>query len=417
MKTIPLTIVDNFFDNPDSVKKFSEKLEFFSPTPQFHPGKRTKCLSEIHPTFYNYVNKKVLRLFFEDVVDVRYKSSLYFQKIENYEGKGWIHQDDNLFTFMVYFHQPNPKINCGTSIWSLNSDLIHSINSNEEFYHSGKRRDHYKTGKVTNDYQEKFSNMDILNYVAVSSGSSDADFIKLQTILQYYNFKFICLDVANGYRDDFMDFIRKVRKTYPEKIIIAGNVVTPEGVKMILDAGANIVKLGIGNGSACATRMKTGIGYPQFSAILECQKIAHDKGGYILSDGGCKDPAEIVKAFGAGADFVMCGSLFAGTDETPGAVVHLPNGEIAKQYRGMASRNAQMDWRGKSTSPEGVSSYVPYKGSVEYILEDIIGGIKSGFSYSGARNLAELQHKVEWARQTSAGSRESGTHINERKIG
>ena len=156
MKAIPLTIVDNFFDNPDSIRKFSEELDFFTPTPQFHPGKRSKCLSEIHPTFYDYVNKKVFRLFFEDVANVRYKTSLYFQKIENYEGKGWIHQDDNLFTFMVYFHQPNPKINCGTSIWSLNSDLIHSINSNEEFYHSSKRRDHYKTGKVTNDYQEKF---------------------------------------------------------------------------------------------------------------------------------------------------------------------------------------------------------------------------------------------------------------------
>ena len=155
MKTIPLTIVDNFFDNPDSIKKLSEKLEFFAPAAPFYPGKRTKCLSEIHPPFFNYVNKKVFRLFFEDTKDIQYRTFLHFQKIENYEGKGWIHQDDDLFTFMIYFHKPNPEINCGTSIWNLNSDLFHNINSVEEMDNSSKRKDHFKTGKVINEYQEK----------------------------------------------------------------------------------------------------------------------------------------------------------------------------------------------------------------------------------------------------------------------
>ena len=252
-----------------------------------------------------------------------------------------------------------------------------------------------------NDYQEKFSNMDILNYVAVSSGSSDADFLKLQTILQYYNFKFICLDVANGYRDDFMDFIRKVRKTYPEKIIIAGNVVTPEGVKMILDAGANIVKVGIGNGSACATRMKTGIGYPQFSAILECQKIAHDKGGYILSDGGCKDPAEIVKAFGAGADFVMCGGIFAGHKESGGDLVTDAKGQLIKMFYGMSSDTAMQKYAGgvaKYRTSEGLTIKIPYKGEVEKTLLDICGGIRSACTYLNSSNIRELHDNVEFVR-------------------
>jgi len=226
----------------------------------------------------------------------------------------------------------------------------------------------------------------------------------------------LCIDVAHGHHVLMKKALETLRNEYDNHIyIIAGNVCTLEGINDVADWGANAVRCNIGGGSICSTRLVTGHGLPGLQTIFDCART--DREVSIIADGGIKTSGDIVKALAAGADFVMCGSLFAGTDETPGAVVHLPNGEIAKQYRGMASRNAQMDWRGKSTSPEGVSSYVPYKGSVEYILEDIIGGIKSGFSYSGARNLAELQHKVEWARQTSAGSRESGTHINERKIG
>lgn len=155
MITIPTTILDNFFDNPDSIKNFTKELEFFSPTPSFYPGERTKCLSTIHPPFYHYVNQKVLNLFFEDVSNIQYKCNLFFQRIENYEGKGWIHQDDNLFTFMIYFHKPNPKINCGTSLWSLNPNLIQHINGPQESTHNSGRIDHHKTKKIINNYQEK----------------------------------------------------------------------------------------------------------------------------------------------------------------------------------------------------------------------------------------------------------------------
>ena len=227
----------------------------------------------------------------------------------------------------------------------------------------------------------------------------------------------LCIDVAHGHHIMMKQALISLRDRFGTDglTIIAGNVCTLEGVNDLADWGADAVRANIGGGSICSTRLVTGHGLPGLQTIFDCART--DRGVAIIADGGIKTSGDIVKALAAGADFVMCGSLFAGTDETPGTIVHLPNGEIAKQYRGMASRNAQMDWRGKSSSPEGVSSYVPYKGSVEYILEDIIGGIKSGLSYSGARSLTELRHKAEWARQTSAGTRESGTHINERKIG
>ena len=262
---------------------------------------------------------------------------------------------------------------------------------------------------------EVVSHADWSGQVAAAIGVT-GDYLERAEALIAAGTDILCIDVAHGHHILMKKALETLRNEYDNHIyIIAGNVCTLEGINDVADWGANAVRCNIGGGSICSTRIVTGHGLPGLQTIFDCART--DRDVKIIADGGIKTSGDIVKALAAGADFVMCGSLFAGTDETPGSVVHLPNGEIAKQYRGMASRNAQMDWRGKSTSPEGVSSYIPYKGSVDYILEDIIGGIKSGFSYSGARNLAELQHKVEWARQTSAGTRESGTHINERKIG
>jgi IMP dehydrogenase len=262
---------------------------------------------------------------------------------------------------------------------------------------------------------EVVSHTDWSGQVAAAIGVT-GDYLERAEALIAAGTDILCIDVAHGHHILMKKALETLRNEYDNHIyIIAGNVCTLEGINDVADWGANAVRCNIGGGSICSTRLVTGHGLPGLQTIFDCART--DRDVKIIADGGIKTSGDIVKALAAGADFVMCGSLFAGTDETPGSVVHLPNGEIAKQYRGMASRNAQMDWRGKSTSPEGVSSYIPYKGSVDYILEDIIGGIKSGFSYSGARNLAELQHKVEWARQTSAGTRESGTHINERKIG
>ena len=220
----------------------------------------------------------------------------------------------------------------------------------------------------------------------------------------------LCVDVAHGHHILMKKALETLRKEYDRHIyIIAGNVCTLEGINDVADWGADAVRCNIGGGSICSTRIVTGHGLPGLQTIFDCART--DRDVKIIADGGIKTSGDIVKALAAGADFVMCGSLLAGTTESPGKIITLPDSTRAKEYRGMASKDAQLDWRNKSSTPEGVASYIPYKGSVKDILADLEGGIRSGFSYTGARNLAELQHKVEWARQTSAGSLESGTHI------
>ena len=221
----------------------------------------------------------------------------------------------------------------------------------------------------------------------------------------------LCIDVAHGHHILVKKALETLRNEYDNDIyIIAGNVCTLEGINDVSDWGANAVRCNIGGGSICSTRLVTGHGLPGLQTIFACAKT--DRDVKIIADGGIKTSGDIVKALAAGADFVMCGSLLAGTTESPGDIIFLPGtSERVKVYRGMASSDAQMDWRHKSSTPEGVTSHIPFKGSVVDILRDLEGGIKSGLSYSGARNLTELRHKVEWARQTSAGTQESGTHI------
>ena len=208
--------------------------------------------------------------------------------------------------------------------------------------------------------------------------------------------------------------LEALRNEYGKHIyIIAGNVCTLEGINDVADWGANAVRCNIGGGSICSTRIVTGHGLPGLQTIFDCART--DRDVKIIADGGIKTSGDIVKALAAGADFVMCGSLLAGTTESPGKIISLPDDTRVKEYRGMASKDAQLDWRNKSSTPEGVSSYIPFKGNVSDILDDLEGGIKSGFSYSGARDLSELRRKVEWARQTSAGTLESSTHIFNQK--
>lgn len=186
---------------------------------------------------------------------------------------------------------------------------------------------------------------------------------------------FVCLDVANGYMEKFVNKIKKVREQDPDRIIIAGNVVTPEMTLALLLAGADIVKVGIGSGSVCSTRLKTGVGYPQLSAVIECADAAHGLNGHIISDGGCTSPGDIAKAFGAGADFVMLGGMLAGHDE---------NGS---EYRGMASRNTDLkDYR----ASEGWDLKLPNKGPLANTIQEILGGLRSACSYTGATKLKDL---------------------------
>jgi len=205
-----------------------------------------------------------------------------------------------------------------------------------------------------------------------------------------YDLKWICLDVANGYTERFMDFVKTIRQHEATKnsIIIAGNVCTPEATEEIILAGADIVKIGIGPGSVCTTRKITGVGFPQLSATIECADAAHGLGGHIITDGGCQVPGDIAKSFGAGADFVMLGGMFAGHDECEGEI---ENGKMS--FYGMSSEDAQLKHYGKKAShraSEGKKVYIDHKGSVGTTVEEILGGLRSACTYAGAKTLKDL---------------------------
>ena len=184
-----------------------------------------------------------------------------------------------------------------------------------------------------------------------------------------------------------------------------------EGYNDLVDWGADSIRCNIGGGSICSTRIQTGHGVPGIQTIMDC--AASGRGAPIIADGGLRSAGDIVKALAAGADFVMLGSLLAGTDETPGDVINTRRGKL-KSYRGMASKDAQIEWHGKTASLEGIATTIPCKGPVEDVLEELNRGIRSGFSYSGARTLTELQSKAKFVSQTPAGAHESSTHILKR---
>lgn len=239
------------------------------------------------------------------------------------------------------------------------------------------------------------------DYIAISTGTGNKDSEKLSNIFSVNpQLKFICIDVANGYSEHFANFVKKTRKQYPEKIIIAGNVVTGEMVEELLLSGADIVKVGIGPGSVCTTRVKTGVGYPQLSAIIECADAAHGLGGQIISDGGCATPGDVAKAFGAGSDFVMLGGMLAGHDESGGQIIER-HGKPFRQFYGMSSSTAMSKHVGGVAdyrASEGKTVEVPYRGNVENTLKDILGGLRSTCTYVGAQRLKELTKRTTFIR-------------------
>jgi GMP reductase len=241
----------------------------------------------------------------------------------------------------------------------------------------------------------------IEDYIAVSTGTGKKDAENLATILNNHpNLKFICIDVANGYSEHFVNFVQDTRKSYPNKVIIAGNVVTGEMVEELVLSGADIVKVGIGPGSVCTTRLKTGVGYPQLSAIIECADAAHGLGGQIISDGGCVTPGDVAKAFGAGADFVMLGGMLAGHDESGGKLVE-KNGAKYKEFYGMSSAIAMTKHVGgiaEYRASEGKMVEVKYRGPVSNTVQDILGGIRSTCTYVGASRLKELTKRTTFIR-------------------
>ena len=231
------------------------------------------------------------------------------------------------------------------------------------------------------------------NYYMVSTGIKERDFEKLEGIVKAINPKFICIDVANGYMHDLTIFAKKIRSTYPNKIIVCGNIVTREMTEeLILNCGVDIAKVGLGSGSVCTTRLLTGVGMPQMSAVMECADAAHGVDGCIISDGGIVHPGDVSKAFGGGADFVMLGSVLAGHDESGGDLV-VENCVQYKVFYGMSSSTAMDKYHGgvaKYRSSEGKTVKVKYRGPVENTVKNILGGVRSTCTYIGAGKLKHM---------------------------
>ena len=240
-----------------------------------------------------------------------------------------------------------------------------------------------------------------LNNVFVSTGTSDADFEKTKEIMALSEaLIFICNDIANGYSEHLVEYVQKVRAEFPNKVISAGNVVTGDMCEELILAGADIVKVGIGPGSVCTTRVKTGVGYPQLSAIIECGDAAHGLGGMIIGDGGCSCAGDVAKAFGGGADFVMLGGMLAGHEESGGEVVEQDGKKFMKFY-GMSSQSAMDKHSGgvaKYRAAEGKTVLLPFRGSVHGTISDILGGVRSTCTYVGAAKLKELTKRTTFIR-------------------
>lgn len=265
---------------------------------------------------------------------------------------------------------------------------------------------------------DKTASDETMQHLALSMGSSDRDFEKAIEICEKVpRINMLCLDVANGYAQVFVDSLQRVRKRFPEMIIMAGNVVTGEMTEELILSGADIVKVGIGPGSVCTTRTVTGVGYPQLSAAIECADAAHGLGGQIISDGGCTVPGDFSKAFGCGGDFVMAGGMFAGHDESGGEVVER-DGRKYKQFYGMSSKKAMEKHSGGIASyraSEGKVVEVDYRGSVNETLLQILGGVRSACTYCGAMKLKELPKRTTFIRVTQQVNQVFGVSKGERK--
>ena len=271
------------------------------------------------------------------------------------------------------------------------------------------------------DWKKEIGNID-LELTAISVGTNFDAWMSAREIVIKYGLKWVCIDVANGYSEHFTDFVKLVRKDFPKINIIAGNVVTADMTQELILAGADVVKVGIGPGSVCTTRLQTGVGYPQLSAVVECADAAHGLGGHIIADGGCTCPGDVAKAFGAGADFVMLGGMLAGHDEGGGELVtrryrlpelevyddltHGPNLIDEKKFvsfYGMSSDTAMNKHSGGVAdyrSSEGRTVEVPYRGPVENTVKDLLGGLRSTCTYVGAQSLKQLSKCTTFVRCT-----------------
>ncbi len=290
----------------------------------------------------------------------------------------------------------------GIPIMAANMDgvgelgIADSLSSNEMITCLTKQHDVKKLSKYKN-LKKNYKN------IALSIGIKKEDFENLDKILKEYSFfKFICIDVANGYSEHFSSFLKKVRDKYPTKTLIAGNVVTADMTQELILSGADVVKVGIGPGSVCTTRIQTGVGYPQLSAVIECADAAHGLGAHIIADGGCTCPGDVAKAFGGGADFVMLGGMFAGHDEGSGKIVK-SNGSKYIEFYGSSSDTANKKHYGGLSSyrsSEGRTVRVKYRGKIKDTILNILGGLRSSCTYVGAPSLKQLSKCTTFVRVT-----------------
>ena len=307
----------------------------------------------------------------------------------------------------TYHFKHSKKTYQGIPIMAANMDGVGTLKMAEALSEHGLFTCLVKS--ITPEAIQAFPGQIDPQHMAISTGTSDRDFANLNAILNAHpHFETICIDVANGYSEHFGDYVAKVRNAYPTHTIIAGNVVTADMTQELILRGADIVKVGIGPGSVCTTRIQTGVGYPQLSAIIECADAAHGLGAHIISDGGCTCPGDVAKAFGAGADFVMLGGMFAGHDQGGGTVkeTNVFSGEYdpaAKTWKtepkktvefyGMSSDTAMEKHYGEVAeyrSSEGRTVEVDYRGDVHATVKDILGGIRSTCTYVGAPTLKDL---------------------------
>ena len=263
---------------------------------------------------------------------------------------------------------------------------------------------------VTHRYCDMVEQSKMTPFNAAAAVGVTGDFMeRIEFLMLDSRIDTFCLDVAHGHHILVERALKSIRDKWGDSVnIIAGNVATPKAYMDLSEWGADAVRVGIGGGSICSTRIQTGHGVPTFESVLTC---SYEDGAAIIADGGIKTAGDIVKAIAAGADFVMQGSMLAGTDQSPGEIFQASDGKQYKVYRGMASVEAQKDWRGEARSLEGISTTIPYKGCVVKIVEDLLQNVRSGLSYSGARNITQLQAKAEFITQSPASQVESSTHI------
>ena len=273
-------------------------------------------------------------------------------------------------------------------------DVAKKLSSHKLMTALTKQHDIYQIGTI---YKKNI----FFDSVALSCGTSKDSYNRLNSILKKYpKFKFICIDVANGYSENFSNFVSEVRKKYPKKTIIAGNVVTADMTQELVLSGADIVKVGIGPGSVCTTRIQTGVGYPQLSAVMECADAAHGLGAHIIADGGCTCPGDVAKGFGAGADFVMLGGMLAGHKEGGGDIIE-ENGTKFIEFYGSSSEEANEKHYGglaNYRSSEGKKVKIQMKNSLDSTIRDILGGVRSSCTYVGASSLKQLSKCTTFVR-------------------